>query len=71
LTELFEFFSVNEGAPVFIFLLPAAVLILLGWLIKYKKVTWLISGYKLPLKRKKSGTMLKSCANIWGILYSF
>jgi Domain of unknown function (DUF3784) len=34
-------------------LLPAMLLLLAGWLIKYKKVTWLISGYNTASRREK------------------
>lgn len=37
-----------------IFFLPAVLLILIGWFIKYKKVTWLISGYNTASKEKKA-----------------
>jgi hypothetical protein len=37
-----------------IFLAPAVLLIIFGWLIKYKKVTWLISGYNTASKEKKA-----------------
>jgi hypothetical protein len=33
--------------------LPAALLLIAGWLIKYKKVTWLISGYNTSSRRQK------------------
>ncbi len=36
-----------------ILLIPAAVLALCGWLIKYRKMTWLISGYNMASKKKK------------------
>lgn len=36
-----------------IFFLPTAVLLIIGWLIKYKKVTWLISGYNTASKEQK------------------
>ncbi len=36
-----------------IFFSPTAVLILMGWLIKYKKVTWLISGYNTASRQEK------------------
>lgn len=36
-----------------LFLLPTAVLLFIGWLIKYKKVTWLISGYNTASKQEK------------------
>ena len=53
LTQLSEFLSINEKAPGAVFLIPAAVLALLGWLIKFKKVTWLISGYNTASKKEK------------------
>ena len=53
LTELSEYLSTSEIAPAVMFLFPAAVLVLLGWLIKYKKVTWLISGYNTASKKEK------------------
>jgi len=36
-----------------IFFLPTILLIVMGWLIKYKKVTWLISGYNTASKQEK------------------
>ena len=36
-----------------IFFFPTAVLLIVGWLIKYKKVTWLISGYNTASKQEK------------------
>lgn len=36
-----------------IYFLPTAVLLIVGWLIKYKKVTWLISGYNTASKQEK------------------
>lgn len=36
-----------------IFLLPAGILIVVGWLVKYRQVTWLISGYNTASKEKK------------------
>ena len=37
-----------------IFFVPTALLIMIGWLIKYKKVTWLISGYNTASKEKRA-----------------
>lgn len=37
-----------------IFFIPMALLIIIGWLIKYKKVTWLISGYNTASKEKQA-----------------
>ncbi len=37
-----------------IFIIPAALLIGVGALIRYKKTTWLISGYNTASKEKKS-----------------
>jgi fatty acid desaturase len=36
-----------------IYLIPAVVLLFIGWLVKYKKITWLISGYNTLSKEKK------------------
>lgn len=35
-------------------IIVAALLAFLGWLIRYKKVTWLISGYNTASKKKKA-----------------
>jgi hypothetical protein len=36
-----------------IYFLPAALLLIIGWFTKYKKVTWLISGYNTLSKEEK------------------
>lgn len=36
-----------------LFLLPAGILVLVGWLVKYRQVTWLISGYNTASKETK------------------
>ncbi|MCD4713496.1 MAG: DUF3784 domain-containing protein [Clostridiales bacterium] len=36
-----------------VFLIPMVLLVVFGWLIKYKKVTWLISGYNTASEEKK------------------
>ena len=36
-----------------LFFVPAAILILLGYLIRYKQVTWLISGYNTASKEAR------------------
>lgn len=36
-----------------IFFFPAALLTLMGYLIKYRKATWLISGYNVASPQKK------------------
>lgn len=36
-----------------IFFFPTVMLLIVGWLIKYKKVTWLISGYNIAPKEEK------------------
>ena len=36
-----------------IYLIPAALLFIIGWFVKYKKTTWLISGYNTASKEKK------------------
>lgn len=37
-----------------IYLGTALILLIVGWLIKYKKATWLISGYNTASKAKKN-----------------
>lgn len=36
-----------------IFFFPTTILLIIGWMIKYKKVTWLISGYNTASKHEK------------------
>jgi preprotein translocase subunit SecG len=36
-----------------LFFIPAAIFALLGWLIRHKKVEWLITGYRRPSKDLK------------------
>jgi len=36
-----------------LFLLSAGILVLIGWLVKYRQVTWLISGYNTASKETK------------------
>lgn len=36
-----------------ILFIPVVILAIIGWLIKYKKVTWLISGYNTASKQEK------------------
>lgn len=33
--------------------IPVVILAIIGWLIKYKKVTWLITGYNTASKQEK------------------
>lgn len=68
-----------------IFLLVALILFILGWIIKVKKVTWLISGFNTASKEKQKeydienlckyfGSFLFVLASIylfWGILLLF
>lgn len=44
---------INEEDIKMIFFLPTIVLLICGWLIKYKKITWLISGYNTASKEQK------------------
>ena len=37
-----------------IFLIPAAILAIIGYMIKYKKITWLISGYNTATVAQKA-----------------
>jgi len=53
-----------------IFLAPASLLIIFGWLIKYKKVTWLISGYNTASKEKKAQYDIdKLCKHMGNFLF--
>jgi hypothetical protein len=36
-----------------LYFLPAIVLLIIGWLIKYQKITWLISGYNTASPQEK------------------
>lgn len=48
------------------FFLPAALLFSLGWLIKYKQVTWLISGYNTASKETKQQYDIDKLCNYMG-----
>jgi hypothetical protein len=53
-----------------IFLIPAALLIIIGWFIKYKKVTWLISGYNTASEEKKAQYDIdKLCKHMGNFLF--
>ncbi|OGO29701.1 MAG: hypothetical protein A2Z16_08470 [Chloroflexi bacterium RBG_16_54_18] len=71
MAELFEFFKNNERVPVLVYVLPAIVLYLLGWLIKYKKVTWLISAYNTASKKEKERYDVEKLCKYMGISFSF
>ncbi len=53
-----------------VLLIPTALLIITGWLIKYKKVTWLISGYNTASKEKKEQYDIdKLCKHMGNFLF--
>ena len=41
------------GGFIMVFSIPAIILFNIGWFIKYKKVTWLISGYNTASNEEK------------------
>jgi len=43
-----------------IFLPIVLILSIIGWLVKFKKVTWLISGYNTASKQKKEEYDIKN-----------
>jgi hypothetical protein len=46
------------------------ILVIFGWLIKYKKVTWLISGYNTAsAEKKKEYDIEKLCKNMGNFLF--
>lgn len=49
-----------------IFFFPTTVLLIVGWLIKYKKVTWLISGYNTASKQEKQRYDIGKLCNYMG-----
>lgn len=49
-----------------IYLIPAGLLFLMGWLIRYKKQTWLISGYNISSKEKKEKYDLDKLTRLMG-----
>ena len=44
----------------------ALLLLLIGWLVKYKKVTWLISGYNTASKEKQAEYDLEKLTKHFG-----
>ena len=48
------------------YLLPAALLFIIGWLVKYKKITWLISGYNTSNKEKKETYDIDKLTRLFG-----
>jgi hypothetical protein len=46
--------------------LPALLLFLAGWLIKYKKATWLISGYNIASRREKERYDVEKLTRLMG-----
>lgn len=54
-----------------IFFIPATLLIIIGWFIKYKKVIWLISGYNTASKEKKAQYDIdKLCKHMGNFLFA-
>ena len=49
-----------------IFIAVALLLLLIGWLVKYKKVTWLISGYNTASKEKQAEYDLEKLTKHFG-----
>ena len=48
----------------------AVLLAFLGWLIRYKKVTWLISGYNTATKKKKAEYDIdKMCRDVGALVF--
>ncbi|NCC88711.1 MAG: DUF3784 domain-containing protein [Clostridia bacterium] len=55
---------------VVIYFLPTAVLVIVGWLIKYKKLTWLISGYNTASKEEKQRyDIIKLCKYMGNFMF--
>jgi hypothetical protein len=46
--------------------LPALFLFVAGWLIKYKKATWLISGYNIASRREKERYDVEKLTRLMG-----
>ncbi|MFH5834709.1 DUF3784 domain-containing protein [Proteiniclasticum sp. C24MP] len=49
-----------------IYLIPAGLLFLMGWLIRYKRKTWLISGYNTASKKEKEKYDLDKLTRLMG-----
>ena len=49
-----------------IFFIPTAVFAVLGWLIKHRKVRWLVTGYRRPAKELKHEEDILSRARTMG-----
>ncbi|WP_320163050.1 DUF3784 domain-containing protein [uncultured Trichococcus sp.] len=53
-----------------IFFFPTVMLLIVGWLIKYKKVTWLISGYNTaPREEKQKYDIEKLCKYMGNFIF--
>ncbi|WP_319467070.1 DUF3784 domain-containing protein [uncultured Trichococcus sp.] len=53
-----------------IFFFPTVMLLIVGWLIKYKKVTWLISGYNTaPREEKQKYDIEKLCKHMGNFIF--
>ena len=51
---------------VMIYFLPAALILIIAWLIKYRKITWLISGYNIASKKGKESYDLEKLTRYVG-----
>ncbi len=49
-----------------VFYLPAFLLLIIGYFIKFKKVTWLISGYNTSSKKSKEKYDLEKLCRLMG-----
>lgn len=50
--------------------IPVLILAIVGWLIKYKKVTWLISGYNTASKQgKEQYDIEKLCKHVGNFIF--
>jgi len=53
-----------------ILFIPAAMMLVIGWLIRFKKVTWLVSGYNTSSKKKKEEyDPEKLCRNVGNFVF--
>ena len=53
-----------------VYFLPMSLLLLTGWLIKYKKATWLISGYNTAsYEKKQQYDIEKLCKHMGNFLF--
>jgi len=60
-----EVLCLQYGA-LLVMLLPVVILVLIGYLVKYRRVYWLISGYNTMSKEKKQNVDIEGLANFTG-----